>query len=166
MRRLAEPVAAFWALAGGVLILAIMAVTSINAGTFALDKVARLFDANVAGLSGYEDFVRLAVSCAALMFFPYCQARRGHIVVSLFVDMMSAASRSALDRIWLVATVMLALFLAYWMVVGMLETRDDGALSPILGWPEWPFYAPGIVSLILWAAIAALQAFEDVDADA
>ena len=42
----------------------------------------------------------------------------------------------------------------------MLETRADGALSRVLGWPEWPFYLPGIVSLLLWAAVAAVQIFE------
>ena len=36
----------------------------------------------------------------------------------------------------------------------------DGALSRVLGWPEWPFYLPGIASLLLWASVAALQAFE------
>ena len=53
----------------------------------------------------------------------------------------------------------MALFLAYWMVLGLLETRADGALSRVLGWPEWPFYLPGIASLLLWAAIAAYQVF-------
>jgi hypothetical protein len=43
------------------------------------------------------------------------------------------------------------------MVLGLLETRADGALSRVLGWPEWPFYLPGIASLLLWAAIAAQQ---------
>ena len=49
--------------------------------------------------------------------------------------------------------------MAYWMVLGLLETRADGALSRVLGWPEWPFYLPGIASLLLWAAIAGSQVF-------
>jgi hypothetical protein len=24
----------------------------------------------------------------------------------------------------------------------------------VLGWPVWPFYLPGIASLVLWAAVA------------
>ena len=53
-----------------------------------------------------------------------------------------------------------ALFLAYWMRLGMIETQEDGALSRVLGWEEWPFYLPGIASLILWAVIALAQIFE------
>jgi hypothetical protein len=46
------------------------------------------------------------------------------------------------------------------MAVGLVEARADGTASFLLGWPEWPFYAPGVLSLVLWAAIAAAQAVE------
>jgi TRAP-type C4-dicarboxylate transport system permease small subunit len=140
-----------------VLIIAIMVVTSVNAGAFGLDRLARLSGSTVSALPGYEDFVRLAISCAALMFFPWCQFRRGHVAVDLFVSRFSKRLRRHLDRLWLIIILLLALFLGYWMVHGMLETLADDALSPILGWPEWPFYLPGIVSLFLWAFIAAVQ---------
>lgn len=160
---IAERLAAGWALAGGVLIIAIMLVTSVNVGAFALDRIARLFDAHVAALPGYEDFVRLAISSAALMFLPYCQHRRGHVAVDLLVSKLPAVLRQSLDRLWLVAIVILALFLAYWMFQGLIETYDDRALSPVLSWPEWPFYIPGLLSLILWAVIAGMQVFETDD---
>jgi TRAP-type C4-dicarboxylate transport system permease small subunit len=160
MSGIAERVSAAWAVAGGLVILAMMLVTLVNVGAFALDRLARLFGANVGALPGYEDFVRLAVSCAALMFFPYCQLRRGHVAVDLFVSLFPRVVKRALDRLWLAAIVALALFLAYWMCLGMLETRADRALSPVLGWPEWPFYLPGVISLLLWALVAARQIFE------
>ena len=50
-------------------------------------------------------------------------------------------------------------FLFYWMGLGMIETRVDGAVSRVLGWPEWPFYLPGLISLALWAATAAADAY-------
>jgi TRAP-type C4-dicarboxylate transport system permease small subunit len=161
MRALLEKLAAWWAILGGVVLLAIVLVTAANVGAFGLDKIARLFGATVSGLPGYEDFVRLAISGAALMLFPFCQLKRGHLAVDLFVNMTPRAVRRALDAASLVAMAALALFLAYWMVLGLLETRADGALSRVLGWPEWPFYLPGIASLLLWAAIAAYQVFED-----
>jgi TRAP-type C4-dicarboxylate transport system permease small subunit len=161
MRALLEKLAAWWAILGGVVLLAIVLVTAANVGAFGLDKIARLFGATVSGLPGYEDFVRLAISGAALMLFPFCQLKRGHLAVDLLVNMTPRAVRRALDAASLVAMAALALFLAYWMVLGLLETRADGALSRVLGWPEWPFYLPGIASLLLWAAIAAYQVFED-----
>lgn len=163
MLKFAERLVAAWALAGGVLIIAIMVVTSVNVGAFGLDKIARGFGATVSGLPGYEDFVRLAISCAALMFLPYCQLRRGHVTVDLFAQLLPLAVRRGLDRLWLATIAMLALFLAYWMIYGMLETLRDNVLSPVLGWHQWPFYVPGVVSLFMWVGIAGLQVFEGAD---
>lgn len=162
--KLIDRLASNWALLGGVLVFAIMIVTSVNVGAFGLDRIARMFEGNVSGLPGYEDFVRLAISCAALMFFPYCQLRRGHVVVDLFASSFPTAFVRFLDRLWLVIITLLALSLFYWMILGMLETYADNALSPVLGWSEWPFYVPGIISLFLWALTAGFQAikgFED-----
>ncbi|MEM6486661.1 MAG: TRAP transporter small permease subunit [Pseudomonadota bacterium] len=157
VRRL-ERIAALWALLGGVGLIAIVAVTTTNVALFAADRVAALSGRAVSGIVGYEDFVALVTSCAALAFFPYCQVHTGHVRVDLFASAMPAALRRGLDRVWLVLTAVAALFLAGMMLQGLLESRDDGALSRILGWPVWPFYVPGILSLLLWAAIAAAQA--------
>lgn len=154
---LTEKVARVWALCGGLLILSIMAVTSVNVIGFGLDRVARQFGENVSGLPGYEDYVRLAISMAALMFLPYCQLRRGHVAVDLFVKALPFSVRKGLDFLWLVATVLLSFFLAYWMARGMVETFEDNALSRVLGWAEWPFYLPGILSLVLWGLTGLVQ---------
>jgi len=164
MHRLTERIAALWAFAGGLLLLAIMAVTSVNTGAFALDRMAALAGRDVAGLPGYEDFVRLAVSGAALMFLPYCQQRRGHVVVDVFASRLGPRAVRALDRLWLAATAAMALYLGYWMALGLAETRADNVLSPVLGWPQWPFYLPGVLSLALWAAVAVVQAARRGDA--
>ncbi len=146
-----------WALLAGFLTLLIVVVTTLNTAAFGADKIARFFDANIAGLAGYEDFVRLAISAAALMFFPYCQRQKGHVAVDLFAEHFSIRTQQILEKIILILTVILALFLAYWMSLGMISAYEDFASSPILGWPNWPFYIPGILSLILWALVAAMQ---------
>lgn len=153
VRRLAEA----WAIAGGLLLLAIVLVTTANAGAFAADRAARAWGGTVAGLPGYEDFVRLVLGGAALMFFPHAQAQRGHVAVDLFVAYLPAGLRRALEAVWLLATAALALFLAWWMTAGMLRARSDALVTGVLGWPDWPFYLPGIASLLLWAAVAATQ---------
>ena len=155
--RALERITRAWALLGGGLLLLIVLVTSVNAAAFGLDKLARLFGANVAGLAGYEDFVRLTVSAAALMMFPFCQLKRGHVAVDIFVDMTPVPVQRGLDFLALLLLAFLAIFLAYWMVLGAAETRADGNLSPVLGWPEWPFFIPGIISLVLWAAVCFSQ---------
>ena len=160
MHLVVKRAASAWAILGGLVILLIVAVTSTNVGAFGIDRLARLFGTHFPALPGFEDFVRLAISCAALMFFPYCQSKRGHVFVDLFTKSMPAGVQRALDVLSLVLTIFLALFLAYWMTLGLLETRADHAVSRVLGWPEWPFYLPGIASLILWALVAVAQLFD------
>jgi hypothetical protein len=148
--------AAAWAVLGGIGLLAIVAVTVTNVGAFTLDRIAGLWGADVAGLPGYEDFVRMAVSSAALMLLPYCQARRGHVAVDIFAEtLMPPTVQRVLDAVWLALMGLLAAFLAWKMTLGMVETYQDHALSRVLGWPVWPFYLPGIASLALWAAVCA-----------
>ena len=151
MRRTLDKVTAGWAILGGLILLSIVAVTVTNVGAFTMDRVARLWGSTISGLPGYEDYVRLAVAAAIPMFLPYCQLQRGHLSVDLFLKNAPAALNRFIERLSLVLMAATALFLAYWMVVGMQETKDDGALSRVLGWEEWPFYIPGIISLILWA---------------
>lgn len=147
-----ERAAATFAIAGGTLLLAIAAVTG-------LDVLLRLADLLAPGrlgiVKGYEDLVRLTVSAAVPMLFPWCELRRGHVAVDLLVERLPAAAQRALDRLGVVLSLLLALFLLFWMVQGMLETRADGRVAGVLAWPEWPFYLPGLASLLLWAAVAA-----------
>ena len=155
MQQALHRAAAAWAILGGVFLFAIVGVTVTNVAAFALDRIAQLAGRDVSGLPGYEDFVRLSVSSAALMLFPYCQARRGHVAVDILAETaMPRAIQRGLDTLWQLLIAALAGFLAWKMTLGMLETYADHALSRVLGWPVWPFYLPGIASLALWAAVA------------
>ena len=160
MKNVLYKAASWLAVAGGLLALLIAVVTIVNVTAFGLDKIARLFDANFPAIIGYEDFVSMIVSSAALMFFPYCQARRGHVAVDVFIKMFPAWFALTVDVISGICMTALALFLGYMMVNGLIEVRGDNTLSAILGWPIWPFYVPGIISMFLWAAIAGGQIFE------
>jgi TRAP-type C4-dicarboxylate transport system permease small subunit len=158
LRHTLERLVLWWALLGGVVLLLIVGATAFNIGAFAADMVAQEFGSSVGAFPGYEDFVRLMVSAGVPMLFPYCQLRRGHVAVDLFVERMPLAVQRVIDAISLIGMTLLVLFLLYGMVIGMAETRADQAVSRVLGWPEWPFYLPGLVSLALWALVAAQDA--------
>lgn len=159
METLLHRICLWWVYLSGILLLLIVCTTVINISAFGLDKIARIYGHNIGGLPGYEDFVRLLIGCVALMFFPLAQAQRGHIAVDFFANKFSPSWQKYLDILWLSCTLLLVVFLCILMYFGMLESRDDGALSSILGWTEWPFYIPGIISLILWSAVLVYQIF-------
>jgi TRAP-type C4-dicarboxylate transport system permease small subunit len=135
-------------------LLAIVLVTATNVGLYIIDRIA---PGSLGIISGYEDIVRLLVSSSALMMFPYCQLRRGHVAVDVFTEKLRPRTIRMIERGIYLLMAATALFLAYWMVFGMLETRSGGLVSAVLNWREWPFYLPGLVSLVLWALVALDQ---------
>lgn len=159
MRSILQKITVFWALAGGVLLLGIVAVTMVNVSGFIANMVARNFGGYVSGLSGYEDAVTLAIGMAALSFFPYCQATKGHISVDLFTNFLSDRSLRIIEIISDIFITIIAFFLGYMMIEGALQIKSDTALSPVLEWPVWPFYIPGIISCFLWGIVAVSNIF-------
>lgn len=140
-----------------VLLILIVLVTVYNIGAFGLDRLLRPYGYSIEGLSGYEDFVRLAISCVALMYFPWTQFERGHVSVDFFSQKLSNTVQVVLDKTWLFITFCFVIFLAIFMYKGMIESYEDGAVSSILEWSIWPFYIPGIISLALWGVVLIYQ---------
>ncbi len=160
MRNFLYRLADYFALGGGLIIMTIVFVTTANVSSFTLNRIASLFGGQVSGLSGYEDFVRLAMSSAALMFFPLAQVKHGHVAVDIFMNKAPVWLQRFTDKCWSVLILIMALFLMYWMIIGLFEKRADHVVVGVLNWVEWPFYIPGILSLLLWAAIACVQLLE------
>lgn len=157
MEKTLKRITLLWTYFAGIMLVLIVTMTVFNISSFSLDKIARIFDSNVGGLPGYEDLVRLLMSCIALMFFPWAQLEKVHISIEFFTDKFSKKNILMIDKLWLIVTFILVIFLAIMMFLGMMESYEDGALSRILGWSEWPFYICGILSLILWAFILFYQ---------
>jgi TRAP-type C4-dicarboxylate transport system permease small subunit len=147
----------YWALLGGLFLFSTILVTAYNITMYGLDKLAASFDGNVTGFSGYEDYVKVIISCAALMFFPWCQLKDGHVSVDLFYHKFPHWLKVTVDVLSQIMMLVVALFLARYMWDGMFEVKGDQAVTTVLAWPEWPFYIPGFISLLLWALVAAIQ---------
>jgi len=152
-----DRIALGFAMAGGMLLLLVVLVTTANAGAFILDRIARLGGASVPALPGYEEFAALATGCAAILFLPWCQSQRGHVAVDVLIARAPAGFGRALGRLWAGLTAAVAAALAWAMLNGLWTLRADGAITAVLGWPVWPFLAPAVAALGLWSAVAAAQ---------
>ena len=151
------------ALAGGAALGLVVLITVINAAGFVLNAAARPFGATVPGLPGYEDAVSLLVGVAVLFMLPYCQLARGHVSVDLFTAGLSRRGLARLVRATDALMALTACFFAAMLARGMLAYRADGVRSPVLDWPVWPFMAPGVAALALWALAALLLALRPAD---
>jgi len=139
--KLIDRAAILLALAGGCVLLLIIAVSVTNSGLFMADRVAGLWDSNIHGLSGYEDFVGLATGTAMVLMLPYCQIRHGHIAVEILAQRLPVMVNHWLGVVWLIIMAITALGLGTALLFGLIELRDDMAVSRVLGWPchqPWP----------------------------
>lgn len=160
--RVIERAALLWALFGGVCILLIAGMMVVNALATTADMLLRGAGLRVSGIYGSEEIALLLASVAALSFFPLCHLHGGHIAVGILVDGAPAAVRDANALLGQCIALVSALFLAAWMALGTIEVWQDATTSGILGWPQWPFYVPGVVSLLLWSLVAGLGAAGEI----
>lgn len=149
-----------WALFGGVLLLLIVAGTTINALGFTANAIARSWGGNVPGLPGYEDAVTMLIGVAGLAMFPYAQLHGAHAAVDVVMQNAPAALNRGISVLSAFLVVAVALFLAVMLVNGTLETRSDNVETTVLGWPVWIFMPTAVFSCVLWALAAILNLTE------
>lgn len=145
MEKYLRPLATLWALIGGGILFLLCIVTFFH---------VILHIPSLSGpLRGYEEMVRFGVGVAIFTFLPLCQLERKHIVVAIFFNKPSKTHRLAVDMMM----ASFAFFLFYAMAIGLFQLKKDNVVSAILGFSQWWFYIPALISLGLWAVIALLQ---------
>jgi TRAP-type C4-dicarboxylate transport system permease small subunit len=99
-----------------------------------------------------------AAGAAIALFMPWCQVKRGNIMVDFFTAKASEATQARLDRLGALL-LGLAMALMTWRTsVGGLNAWTSHAGSMMLGFPDWIVYAGMVPPLALTALIALTQA--------
>jgi TRAP-type C4-dicarboxylate transport system permease small subunit len=149
--RALDVLARAFALAGGTLLVAItgMSVVSI-AGRTALGRP----------LPGDFELVQVGSAVAVAAFLPYCQLRRGHIIVDFFTVRAGPRGRGALDAVGALLLAAVMALLAWRTAAGMLTVRAAGEVTMIVGFPVWLGYAAIVPSLALTALAGLVTALE------
>ncbi len=139
-----------FALGGGAVLLAVMAVT-----------VASVIGRSLFGRPIPGDFELVEIGCAVAVFafLPYCQITRGNVVVDLFTRGFGRRPRAWLDRLHALVLAAIGALFAWRLALGGVELRSAGETSMILGVPLWWGFAPIVASSALLAAVALHMAF-------
>jgi TRAP-type C4-dicarboxylate transport system permease small subunit len=149
--RALDGLARAFAFAGGALLVAItgMSVVSIAMRT-------------VLGRPVPGDFELVQVGCgvAVAAFLPYCQLRRGNIIVDFFTTRASRRVQRALDGLGALLLALVMGALAWRAAAGMLTVKAAGEITMIVGFPVWLGYAAIVPSLAL-TALAGLAVAVD-----
>jgi TRAP-type C4-dicarboxylate transport system permease small subunit len=109
-----------------------------------------------APIPGDFELVQMATAIAVFSFLPYCQARRGNIVVDSFTTRLPPRVNAVIDAFWdLVYAGMMGLMTAC-LAVGTLDHIRNGQTTMVLQFPIWPAIAvcTGLALLLTVVALA------------
>lgn len=152
--RLLASLARACAILAGVLLTAITLMTC-----------ASLIGRNTVGttLAGDFELTGVAAGAAIALFLPWCQVRRGNIIVDFFTLRASTVTRQGLDRLGAGLLALVMLVLAWRSVLGGINAYDTQSGTMMLGFPEWIVYACIAPSLLLTGLIGIGQALGVAD---
>ena len=147
--KLLEHLARACAIAAGLLLTVITLMTCVS-----------LIGRNTTGWTIVGDFELSgsAAGAAIALFLPWCQVRRGNIIVDFFTARASAATNSALDRLGALLLAVAMALLAWRSAIGGWNAWTSQTGSMMLGFPEWIVYIGIVPPLALTAAIGFVQA--------
>jgi TRAP-type C4-dicarboxylate transport system permease small subunit len=147
--RLLEILAKFCAVLAGVLLTVITLMTCVS-----------VIGRNTTGWTIVGDFELSgsAAGAAIALFLPWCQFKRGNIMVDFFTAKASEATQNALDRLGAFFMALAMGLLAWRTGIGGLNAWKSQAGSMMLGFPEWIVYTLMVPAITLTALIALVQA--------
>ena len=147
--RLLDLMARGCAIAAGLLLTMITLMTCVS-----------LIGRNTTGwtIAGDFELTGAAAGAAIALFLPWCQVRRGNIIVDFFTAKASAGTNAALDRCGALLLGLVMALLTWRSAIGGWNAWTSQSGSMMLGFPEWIVYCGIVPALALTAAIGLMQA--------
>ena len=153
MRGVIELTAKAFAFAGGAVLVAMlgMSVSSIAGRA--------IFNSPIPG-----DFELVQLACAASIaaFLPWCQLRRGNIIVDFFTTGLPRRAQSVLDALGALLLAAVMALVAWRAGLGAEAVYASGERAMISRVPQWIGYAAIVPSLALTSLVALYTAWESL----
>ena len=145
---LLEKLAKLCAVLAGVLLTVITLMTCVS-----------LIGRNTTGWTIVGDFELSgsAAGAAIALFMPWCQMKRGNIMVDFFTAKATQATQDGLDRFGALLLGFAMALMCWRTAVGGLNAWTSHAGSMMLGFPDWVVYVFMVPPLALTAVIAFAQ---------
>jgi TRAP-type C4-dicarboxylate transport system permease small subunit len=141
---------------GGGAVLTVMTLTSV------VSIMGRsLFGAPV---PGDFELVQVGSAVAIAAFLPYCQLRRGNIIVDFFTVRASPRAQGLLDAFGALLLSGSMALLAWRTMVGLGTVKASREIGMITGFPTWIGYAAIVPSLVLATLVGLYTVAQSVKA--
>ncbi|MGS4887668.1 TRAP transporter small permease [Roseibium sp. MB-4] len=143
-----------WALLGGGVLLAVVAVNMMSI-------IGSMFGKP---FPGDFELTEMGVAIAVFAFLPFCQLTGANVSADIFT---AGASKRLIAFFTLLGSLValgFASLLIWRMFHGMLDQREYGYTTTILQIPHWLAFVPILVSLVLLALAALVTLMRDTSA--
>ena len=109
-------------------------------------------------ITGDFELTGVATGAAIALFMPWCQLKKGNIIVDFFTAKASENTVAQLDRLGALFMAAAFALLTWRTYLGGMNAWVSQSGSMMLGFPEWIVYAAMTPPLALSAVIALTQA--------
>ncbi|MFK7889946.1 MAG: TRAP transporter small permease [Granulosicoccus sp.] len=131
-----------WAIAGGLLLLAVVCVNVFSVlGSAVLSKP----------FPGDFELTEVGVCVAVFCFLPYCQLTGSNVSADLFTTGASSRALSVFAFFGSLTALLFSSLLFWRMYAGMLDQKKYDYTTAILQFPHWMAFVPILISLFLLA---------------
>lgn len=143
------------ALAGGAALVVITAVTCLSVLGRELAGIVPA-PLNVFGpIQGDFEIVEAGCAFAIFSFLPWCQMRRGHVTVDIFVQRLGPRVNAGLSLLGNILLTACAALIAVKLGEGLLDKRSYQETTFILQMPVWWGYAAALVGAWIFVLASA-----------
>lgn len=156
MWTLLDKLAKLCAILAGVLLTLITLMTCIS-----------VIGRNTTGATLVGDFelTGVAAGAAIALFMPWCQLKRGNIIVDFFTAKASERANDLLDRFGALLLALAMMLLTWRTTLGGLSAWSTQSSTMMLGFPEWMAYSLMVPPLALTALIGLWQSLHGFEAE-
>lgn len=145
------------AIVGGLALVALAALTVVSVTGRALLPLG------LGPVPGDFELVEAGCAFAVFAFLPWCQFRRGHVTVDVFVARVGRRAHAALSLVGNVLLTLCALLIAWRLQAGLADKLSYGETTFILEMPVWYGYAAAIVGAWLFALVGAYTVWRSLN---
>lgn len=140
-----------WAILGGIVLLAVVAmnVVSVIGGV-----VWKPFP-------GDFEMTEVGVAIAAFAFLPYCQLTDANVTADIFTARARRRTIAGFKLLASIVALLFALLMLWRMYEGMGNQREYGYTTAILQFPTWTAFIPILISLALLAVASFVTLVEN-----
>lgn len=140
--------ARYVALAGGMVLVAIVVLIVVSV-------IGRtLIWAGLKPITGDYELVEAGTGFAIFAFLPWVHLTRGHAVVTVFTDFLSARINAWIVVVADALMLVIAAVIAWRHWYGMIDKLNYGETTLLLRMPLWWSYAAGMIGAAAWVVIS------------